>query len=329
MMRPAEIAAARALAYGLLADLFARGVTPETRSAALASDALREAILRHAGDLDALAVEHEQAFGWAAPPFEGAFLDPSRTSGGAITEALWALFGEAGFAPDLASTEAEHLSTSLRCLAWLSGAEADALEDAHAGARERVRAIARRLFDEHLLRWLPAFASAVRRTELALPVALVEQLEALALAHRAELGGAPRGFELPEPGPLLDREETSLRDLAELLATPASSGLVLGKHDLARLGRGARLPRGFGDRVQLLLELLRSAARYDALDALLEALEREARAEEEALAHPRYAAIDALTASWRLRLERTRALIARMRADAALADREDRAGETG
>lgn len=317
MLRPEEIAQARALAYGLLADLLARGLTKETRDAALASDPLRDAILRQAGDLDALAVEHEQAFGWAAPPFEGAFLDPARTSGGAISESLWALFAEAGFAPDVGSTDVEHLATSLRCLAFLGGAESDAIEDAHAGAIERVRTLSRRVLDEHVLRWLPALAAAIRRTDLAFPIALVEQIEALALLHRAGIPGAPRAFELPAPPAILDREDTSLREIAELLATPAASGLVLGKHDIARLGRGARVPRGFGDRVQLLVNLLRGAAQYDTLAALCDALASEADAQRRALEDARYAGVEALVAPWRLHLAGTRALIARVRTDAA------------
>lgn len=329
MMSPRDIPRARSLAYGLLADLLARGVTRDTREAALASDSMRDAILQHLGDLDALAVEHEQAFGWAVPPFEGAFLDPSRTSGGAITDALWALFRESGFAPDLASTDVEHLSSSLRCLAFLSGAEADAIEDSHAAATERVRHLARRVLDEHVLRWLPAFACAVRRTSLAFPMALVDQIEALAFLHRAELSGAPRAFELPAAPAIADSEETSLRDIAELLATPAWSGLALGKHDLARLGRGAGVPRGFGDRVQLLVNLLRSASQYDALDAFLVALDEEASAQASALAEPRLEGIDALVQPWRLRLAQTRALIARVRTDAARIAELELLEETG
>ncbi len=324
--RPAELAAARSLAYGLLADLFARGLTPETREAALASEPLRRAIFRCAGDLDALAVEHEHALGWSTPPYEGLYLDAARTTGGASTDALWALYRECGFAPT--TDDAEHLASALRCLAFLSGAEADAIDDDHQGARERVRELSRRMLDEHVLRWFPVFACAVRRTGLAFPIALVDELEPLLAMHRLELPGTPQRFSLAEEPPLLARDDRGLREIAEHLATPATSGLVLGKDDIARLGRSARVPRGFGDRVQLLVNLLRSAVQYDALDGVLEALEERALAQRSALEGPSYASIAALTEPWRDRLASTAALIARIRRDAAtIASRDEETPE--
>ena len=145
-MNDHELARARSLGYGLLADLLARGVTPETRAAAGASPHLARAI---DGRVDEeLAVELERATGWAAPPFEGAYLTADATIGGAPTEALWSIFSSAGYRPDLRGADAEHLATTLRCLAFLSGAEADAVRDGHGGALERTRALARRLLDE-------------------------------------------------------------------------------------------------------------------------------------------------------------------------------------
>ncbi|HHH28383.1 MAG TPA: hypothetical protein ENK57_08570, partial [Polyangiaceae bacterium] len=155
-----EIASARSLAYGLLADLIAHGVTDATRAAAMASTAIAAAI--EGVSEDEIGAQFERAFGWAAPPFEGAYLDPEGTIGGVATDALWALFRESGFRPDTRSVDVEHLATSLRALAFLSGAEADALEDRHQGAVERTGALSRRILDEHVLRWVPLFACAVR-----------------------------------------------------------------------------------------------------------------------------------------------------------------------
>lgn len=310
----ADAAQARGLAYGLLADLLARGLTADNGEAARTSAPLRAALRTYpAGDLDAVAVEHQHAFGWAAPPFEGAYLDPERIIGGAATDALWATFSAAGFRPDVRSEDVEHLSTALRCLAFLSGAESDALEDEHAGAVERVRALSRALLDEHLLRWVPIFAQAVRRLERAFPTALVEQIESLLLLHRAALGGRPRSFSLPAAPPLLEDEGTGLREIGEHLATPATSGVMLSREDVARLGRGARVPRGFGDRTQLLVNLLRSAARFEALEPLLDALDDEIAAQIEALEGPRYADVAPLTAPWRERADATRRLLREVR----------------
>lgn len=323
----ADAAHARGLAYGLLADLLARGLTPSTREAALTSAPLAAALATYpADDLDSVAVEHEHAFGWAVPPFEGAFLDPTRIIGGRATDALWALFSDAGFRPDVRSEDVEHLATALRCLAYLSGAESDALEDGHTGAVERVCELSRRLLDEHVLRWVPAFANAVRRLERAFPSALVEQIEGLLLLHREQLGGAPRRFSLPDAPALLDDASTGLREIGERLATPALCGVLLSREDIGRLARGAHVPRGFGDRTQLLVNLLRSAARFEALEALLDALDAEIGGQVEALGAPRYADVATLTAPWRARAAETRALLAEVR-DAARRGALDREAE--
>lgn len=316
----AELAQARSLGYGLLADLLAHGPTERTREAAEASEPLRRALAAYVDAApDLLAVEQEHAFGWAAPPFEGAYLDPERIVGGVATDALWDVFAEAGFRPELKSVDVEHLSTSLRCLAFLSGAESDAIEDGHTGAIERVRELSRRLLDEHVLRWVPVFAQAVRRLDRPFATALVDQIEELVLMHREQLPGAPRRFELPAAPALLEDESTGLREIGELLATPALSGVVLTREDIARLGRGARVPRGFGERTQLVVNLLRSAAQYDALEPLIDALDAEIDRHVEALEAPAYAFIACLTVPWRERADATRALLLEIR-DAAARD---------
>ena len=320
-----QLAQARSLAYGLLADLVARGIDASTREAALTSAPLATSIASYSlahemasepALLDAIAVDHEHAFGWAVPPFEGAFLDPQRSIGGEATDALWAIFSAAGFQPDVSREDVEHLATSLRCLAFLTGAEADAIEDGHDGAMQHVRGLSRRLLDEHLLRWVPTFARAVRRTGLAFPHALASQIEALLVTHRASLGEPPRRFELLEPGVDLDDAETGLREIGEHLATPARCGAFLSRDDVTRIGRGLKVPRGFGERTQLIINLLRSAASYDALDALLEALEAELGRQGDAMAAP-HAIMEELVRPWRERLRATVALLSRVRAEAA------------
>lgn len=305
-MDPSSRAQARSLGYALLAELLERGVTDATRDAATVSDAMAAAI--EAGDADGLAADHERAFGWAAPPLAGFYLDPERLVGGPRTDALLALFDAAGYAPDLRSRDAEHLSVTLRALAFLSGAEADAREDGHEGAVERVEVLARRLLDEHVLRWLPIFALAVRRTALAFPVALVDELEALIGSHREALPGATPAFALPDAPPLLEDDETGLREIGAYLSAPAHAGFVLTREDVARLGRGLNVPRGFGDRTQLIVNLLRSAARFDALDALLEALEGEAADQRD-----RLTSWGPATTAWRGRIDETLSILRALR----------------
>lgn len=310
-MNAHELARARSLAYGLLADLLAHGVGPRTREAAAASAPLARAI-EGRGD-EALAVELERAIGWAAPPFEGAYLAADGTIGGDATDGLHALFARAGFRPDLRAVDAEHLATILRALAFLAGAEADAIADAHAGAIERTGELARRLLDEHALRWVPAWAAGVRRVGLAFPDALASAIEELLLAHRAAIPSPPRGFALPPLALDPDGPDTDLRAVADALVTPARAGLVLTRADLERLGRGLEVPRGFGERAQVMVNLLRSAARFEVFDALLDALARELAAQRAALAAPRLRGVDALVAPWQERSAEMQAILSAMR----------------
>ena len=54
---------------------------------------------------------------------------------------------------------------------------------------------------------------------------------------------------------------------------PLYSGLFLSRDDVATLGRQQRLPRGFGGRVQMLVNVMRAAVQYDGLPTLLTALQ--------------------------------------------------------
>ncbi len=313
-MNDHDLARARSLGYGLLADLLARGVTPEPRAAAGASPPLARAI--DGRDEEDLAVELERAFGWAAPPFEGAYLTADATIGGPPTDALWALFSSAGYRPDLRRADAEHLATTLKALAFLSGAEADGLRDAHAGAILRTRALARRLLDEHALRWVPVWAAGVQRVGLAFPTALATAIEELLLSHRSAILEPAPGFELAPLALDPEDEETDLRAVATALVTPARSGLVLTRADLERLGRETSVPRGFGERAQVATNLLRSAARFEVFDRVLESLIDELEAQRAELDDPRYAGVRTLVEPWRRRAAEMQVVLRAMR-DAA------------
>ena len=61
------------------------------------------------------------------------------------------------------------------------------------------------------------------------------------------------------------------------LLLPALSGIYLSRDDIGQLGRQFDLPRGFGSREMMLLNLLRTAVQYDALPSLLTALQETCR----------------------------------------------------
>jgi hypothetical protein len=252
-------------------------------------------------------------------PFEGVFLDPSGQVGGATGQRLRATFEAVGYLPDPKAEDPEHLATILRALAFLGGAEVDALEDGEAAVLDRLATLTRRLLDEHLLRWLPVFAHAARQTGHPWPIAVVDQLEAVVLHHRQALGAPwPEPFELAAEALDLDDADTDLRTIGEALVHPPTFGAYLGRHAIAALGRGSRVPRGFGDRKQTMVNLLRSAAQYEAVGPIAEGLRAqlgalEARFEE-LVGQARW--LDAVVGPWRTRREAMEEVLGRL-ADAA------------
>ena len=70
----------------------------------------------------------------------------------------------------------------------MSGAEADAWEDDLPDVAQRMSALQRDFLGQHLLRWLPPLALAIRRQGQAFYTALVELTVATVAAHWADVG---------------------------------------------------------------------------------------------------------------------------------------------
>ncbi|MCK6480105.1 MAG: molecular chaperone TorD family protein [Planctomycetes bacterium] len=318
---PAAEAEARSRAWALLADLASRGPVPADLEAARLSPLLEEA-LRGEEAAAAAAADHERVFGLEVFPVEGFFLDAEGRAGGAGAAPLEDLLRRTGAAPAAPGDGPEPLATALAALAHLSGAEADALLDGLPAEAGRVRALARELLDDHLLRWLPVLALTARRCGAPFPAALAAQVEELALLHRETLG-PPAAAAPPLPGGDLDPSdpETGLREIALHLCRPALAGIALARSDLARISRDAGVPRGFGDRATETENLLLSAASLERLgEALgaLEALLRGAAADLDARAAAEPALAPFLR-PWRERADRSIRLVLALREGAAAA----------
>lgn len=92
--------------------------------------------------------------------------------------------------------------------------------------------------------------------------------------HYATLPGeSTPSFELPIISLLLDDEATTLKDIADHLATPVAAGCWIGRREITTLGRQYELPRGFGGRRQMFGNLLRSAAHFDSAVSIFGELE--------------------------------------------------------
>lgn len=267
-----EIAEARHNTYRLLAALFDEGLTPSALPYVQALPELQPHVPERF-DADQAGADHHQLFGMTLLPYESVFLTVEGLLGGPRSEALLRVYGRLGYRPVHHSASPDHLSTQLGLLAFLAGAEADAWADGERETAIQLRDEQRGFLEQHLLRWLPPFAAALQEADAGFYGATGELTLAFTADHLEDLGVEETEFALPEPAAILDDPETSLRDIAGYLLTPLHSGVFLTLRDIQQIGRRARLPRGFGNREQTLVNLMRTAAQYDDWETLLAALD--------------------------------------------------------
>lgn len=340
---------ARSRAYGLFSRLYRGGLTSNDLPVVCAIDALSPHVAA-VFDADEAAADHYAVFGLDVFPFAGSYLDADGLTGGRAADAAYAFYEEAGLTVSASGESADHLSTELALLEYLTATEANALRnrtspDPNPSEADRARARQLRFLKAHVFTWLPPFLEALSRQddpfyralgELTLDLVL-DHCEALGKRHGARDAAASEGLD-PEPTPrskadtprsaaddenetaddisaddLLDRERTGLGDIAAFLATPAKSGLCLSRGDIAAMSRSEELPRGFGSRAQTLTNLLRSSVEFGRVDELLERLRlriRDARTFYTAVAA---AGLSDEAASWLERLTATERIIDRLR----------------
>ena len=188
-----------------------------------------------------------------------------------------------------------------------------------------MRRLQQAFLDEHLLWWLPVFVQAVRSQQDDFYTVVAEMTQDLIIAHRLEMDdGRPSGSptlssRLPVCPDPLSAPEAGLTEIADFLATPVYAGVYLSRDDVARLSRACALPRGFGDRRQMLTNFLRAAAEFDSVGAATNAL--LALTGEYAPAYAQFAACGAVFApigqAWHARAVAMQAMLARIVAAAA------------
>ncbi len=319
LLHRAARAHARARGYNLLGLLVGRGLTPELRPLVEAVSALADAwhaTLPGPYDADRAAALHYQTFGFHLHAYQSVFLEPDGRLAGGEAERVRSAYVAAGFAPP-ADDEPDALAAELAYLGRLCAAEGAAWEEGRAADAEQVRRVQRDFLRRHLLRWIAPLCATLERQEVPFDAALGALLLEFVAEHAEELAvhtRPPPAFPPAPPDPLAD-PETRLEQVAAWLLAPPHSGLYLGRADLARLARAANLPAGFGERRTMFLGLLRAAGHYDALPALLDALNRTVTEVEVYYAalleeHPTLAA---WVTPWTRRLAGTHHLLAGLR----------------
>ena len=274
-LAPVQVAQAHHRSYALLSELFLRGITKTTLPTVQAVFDLGEH-LPDPIDIDALAADHYQLFGFNVFPFESIFLDGSGLLGGAVTEEVRHALQSFSFATDVSSHPPDHIGQELAAMAYLSMAEAEAIEKNQLDTAVSIQHHQLTFLQTHLLRWLVPFVLAIKAQGNEFYTAVAELALALVNHHYEILVGEvdPNlpSQPLPHAPNILDNDKTGLKEIAKYFITPIYSGLYLSRDNIANLARHLDLPRGFGDRQQLLTNLMRTAVQYDQFPQVLELL---------------------------------------------------------
>ena len=277
-----EIAQARSRAYHLLSQLWLNGLTPalyeHVRSipalaAAVQESAVQPALSRTPSwapfDADSAAAMHQHLFGFSLFPIQSLFLARDGLVGGDESNRVHESYLSFGFMPP-SDHAPDHLGVELAALALLTGAEADAWRDGLDTVAPHMAGVQQTFLQQHLARWVAPITIAVEQSGSAFYAQVATLTYAVVSDHLTP--GIAFPFQRPAETLQLDDPGTGLREIARWLLTPCDSGMVLTRDDLRALARTLELPTGFGERQLMLVNLLRAAAGYDLLPALVDAL---------------------------------------------------------
>ena len=289
-----------AATYSLFADIFSKGLTQN--HLILFEEMLPEwpAIKEHSGGLEEGL--HHRVFGLDVFLQSSPYLSETGLVGSAIPEEVIQLARMAGTDPELLGEGLDHLSVQLRLL----GRALSQFEVPH--YEERINTY----LQQSLLTWLPAWVIATRRSDDTWYGYLALLLLELIVEHSASLP-APVASEAQSSWPAspLKDPKFGIKKLADFLIRPHSSGLLITRTDLSRLGRGSSIPTGFGTRSDQMKTLLESAVRFDRLNELLLdisqlAAEWHIRFEE---LEDAFSTLAGPVLSWKVRLNHTQSLL--------------------
>jgi len=265
-MTPYELALARRRTYHLFGRLFLEGITADLLPQLNAVPELAE--LAAQIDLEQAAAGHYHLTAVSVFPYESIFLDPSGLLGGPVSDSILDIYRQNGF--DVLS-DADHIGHELHFMAHLCAAEAAALAAGDSDAAVLWRSRLQSFLATHLLAWLAPLVVAIEQAATPVYGRLADLTLDLAADHLLQTHAAPPPIPLPDV-PRLATEESSLKEISRHLTTPPYCGLFLSRDAISALARRHNLPRGFGDRAQMLTNLLRTAGQYDAAAAVIEDL---------------------------------------------------------
>ncbi len=221
---------------------------------------------------DTAAASHHALFQLNIFAQESFFLGEDGLVGGEKTAVVAHHYAQHGYSTGAADTEADHLGHQLAFLAFLTAEEAEAWERDQPNTACERQVDQQQFMQEHLLRWAIACLLAVQGQADPFFTELARLTQALVLEHFSSLAETavptPANF-LPPTQNILANDKTGFKEIVHYLLLPALSGIYLSRDNIGQLARQLGLPRGFGSREMMLLNLLRTAVQYEILPQLL------------------------------------------------------------
>lgn len=265
MTNQKQTAEARHGAYSLLSQLYSEGVSAELIPYL---NAIPELAISEF-DADKAAAKHQMLFRFTLFPNASLFLDTSGLLGGDVSEQMGKFYGQVGVpTPE----EPDSIGNLLMLMGFLCAAEAEAFEDELPIVAKRICARQQRILSNSIIRWLPPLIVAIQQQGDPFYTAVANLTWALVAEHAADVSARVPTQLLAEPPDLLKDDKTSLKDIALYVTTPVLSGWWFGRGEVGRIGRKTDLPRGFGGRINMLMNLFRAASQFDAAETLFTGL---------------------------------------------------------
>ena len=238
------------------------------------------AVLPHPFNADNAAASHHELFHFNIFAYESFYLSTDGLVGGEKTAVVGQFFQRHGFNAGPIETEVDHLGHELAFISFLASQEADAWEMGQQHLANQLQDQQQQFMQNHMLCWLPACLLGIQNQSDPFFRQLAQITMDLVLNHFDsfwETAVPSAANFLPPSENILAIDKTGFKEIAHFLLLPAQSGIYLSRDNIGQLGRQFELPRGFGSREMMLLNLLRTAVQYDALTALLTALQDTCR----------------------------------------------------
>lgn len=272
-MTPLERAVSRSHAYSLLSRIYLDGLTDDMY-AWVSTIPSWEAACPKSFDVEQAAAQYQRLFGFNVPPYASIFMEAEGHLGGAVTTYADRKFREAGLEIKASDVMPDHAGLELAYLGHLSMLEARCLEEGDQMRYELMQEEIGAFTSNHLLHWLPVFVQTLQAQGDPFFAHVARTTWDLVADHTKDmkLFFDKEEKQQSENGERARGERGNMMEIAEQLVRPQRCGFYLSRDQMSDLGRKLDVPTGFIERKQMMINLLETALRFDALPKLVNVL---------------------------------------------------------